>query len=149
VIRGLRRALVLLALAGCSAPRGEDPRPASPAPAISWEGGTALTSNDGAWRIVYEFEKAPIPRGQPFALDVWVFSSDAPDLPRTDVALSVDAAMPEHGHGMNRVPRIEAKGGGRFRAEGLLFHMPGRWELYFDVTRGPITERAQTDVVLE
>jgi hypothetical protein len=57
--------------------------------------------------------------------------------------------MPEHGHGMNRVPKIEAKEGGRFRAEGLLFHMPGRWELYFDVTRGALTERAQTDVHLE
>ena len=57
--------------------------------------------------------------------------------------------MPEHGHGMNRVPRIEAKGGGRFRAEGLLFHMPGKWELYFDVTRGALTERAQADVHLE
>lgn len=108
-----------------------------------------MTSNDGAWRIVYRLARSPIPRGETFSIDAWVFSADAPDAPRTDVNLSIDAAMPEHGHGMNRVPRIEAQGGGRFRAEGLLFHMPGKWELYFDVTLGPVTERAQTDILLE
>jgi hypothetical protein len=77
-----------------------------------------------------------------------VFAPGSPDTPRGDVELSVDAAMPEHGHGMNRVPRIEA-GDGHFRAEGLLFHMPGKWELYFDVTQGAVTERAQTIILLE
>ena len=57
--------------------------------------------------------------------------------------------MPEHGHGMNRVPKVAPRPDGGFHAEGLLFHMPGRWELYFDVTQGAVTERAQTDVFLE
>ena len=78
-----------------------------------------------------------------------MFAPGSPDAPRGDIELSVDAAMPEHGHGMNRVPSVAALGDGRFRAEGLLFHMPGRWEIYFDVTRGAITERAQADVELE
>ena len=108
-----------------------------------------MTSNDGAWRIVYRVAQDEIARGETFSLDVWVFGRDAPETPRTDVQLSVDAAMPEHGHGMNRVPRIVADEDGHFRAEGLLFHMPGKWELYFDVTRGAVTERAQTDVLLE
>lgn len=120
--------------------------PPTPRP---WEGGRAVASNDGAWQVVYRSSPDPIPRGQTFSIDAWVFAPEAPDAPRSDVLLAVDAAMPEHGHGMNRVPKIEAKGGGRFRAEGLLFHMPGKWELYFDVTRGPLTERAQTDVLLE
>jgi len=77
-----------------------------------------------------------------------VFAPGSPDAPRGDLELSVDAAMPEHGHGMNRVPRIET-GDGHFRAEGLLFHMPGKWELYFDVTQGAVTERAQTIILLE
>jgi len=34
-------------------------------------------------------------------------------------------------------------------AEGLLFHMPGRWQLLFDVERGGRTERLEADVVLE
>lgn len=108
-----------------------------------------MTSNDGAWRIVYRPGRDPIPRGETFSIDAWVFAPDAPDAPCTDVALAVDAAMPEHGHGMNRVPRVDSRPDGGFHAEGLLFHMPGRWELYFDVTRGAVTERAQAEVVLE
>jgi hypothetical protein len=34
-------------------------------------------------------------------------------------------------------------------AEGLLFHMPGRWQLVFDVEHAGRTERLVTDVVLE
>ena len=78
-----------------------------------------------------------------------MFDPAAPDAPRADVELAVDAAMPEHGHGMNRVPKVGARPDGGFHAEGLLFHMPGKWQLYFDVTRGAVTERAQADVVLE
>ena len=40
-------------------------------------------------------------------------------------------------------------GEGQFRAEGMLFHMEGRWELYFDITDGPMTERGQAEVFLE
>jgi hypothetical protein len=50
---------------------------------------------------------------------------------------------------MNRVPRIEKIGEGTFRVDGLFFHMPGKWELYFDVARGPLVERAQVAVEVE
>ena len=65
------------------------------------------------------------------------------------VELSVDAAMPEHGHGMNRVPEVRHAGDGRYVVDGMLLHMPGRWEVYFDVTDGALTERAQIEVELE
>jgi hypothetical protein len=41
--------------------------------------------------------------------------------------------MPEHRHGMNYQPGLEPMGGGRYRSEGWLFHMPGRWEFVFDL----------------
>jgi hypothetical protein len=50
---------------------------------------------------------------------------------------------------MNRLPRMITLGDGRFRAEGMLFHMEGSWELYFDVGDGPLTERGQAEVFLE
>ena len=37
---------------------------------------------------------------------------------------------------------MTAIGDGSFRADGLLFHMPGTWELYVDVTRAAEMERA-------
>ncbi|MGH7313863.1 MAG: hypothetical protein ACREJV_11865 [Candidatus Rokuibacteriota bacterium] len=63
--------------------------------------------------------------------------------------LRVDAQMPEHRHGMNYRARVSASGDGRYVAEGLLFHMPGRWRLLFDVERDGQTERLATDLVLE
>ena len=34
---------------------------------------------------------------------------------------------------MNYAPTLKANGDGRYRVEGLLFHMPGNWEVAFDV----------------
>jgi hypothetical protein len=47
--------------------------------------------------------------------------------------LRVDATMPEHRHGMNYRPTVKPLGDGRWRAEGLLWHMSGRWQLRLDV----------------
>jgi hypothetical protein len=47
--------------------------------------------------------------------------------------LRIDAVMPQHRHGMNYRPTVAALGDGRFRAEGLLLHMPGLWEFSFDL----------------
>ena len=47
--------------------------------------------------------------------------------------VKLDAHMPEHRHGMNYQVSVMPIGGGRFRSEGWLFHMPGRWEFIFDL----------------
>jgi len=83
--------------------------------------------------------------GEPFALVVNVCTrrSGAAEL------VAVDASMPEHRHGMNYRATIVAKGDGRFRAEGLLFHMPGRWEITFDVGAGDESERLTHDIIVK
>jgi hypothetical protein len=57
--------------------------------------------------------------------------------------------MPHHRHGMNREPSIERMDDGTFEITNMLFHMPGYWELHFDITRGMTTERAQVEITLE
>ena len=52
----------------------------------------------------------------------------------------IDATMPQHGHGMNYRPKIEVLGDGRFRAVGLLLHMPGDWRLSFHISGHGATE---------
>ncbi len=64
-------------------------------------------------------------------------------------ALSVDAAMPHHGHGMNLVPAVRADERGGWRAGPLLFQMPGAWEIYFDFERDGVTRRVQDEVIME
>jgi hypothetical protein len=88
----------------------------------------------GAVQAIWKLEGAPITVGRHFALEVQVCPTDA-------VLARVDAVMPEHRHGMNYRPSVKPLGEGRWRVEGLLFHMPGRWELRLDVQDAGQTER--------
>jgi len=93
-------------------------------------------------RHVVLYRAQPAPRvGEHFALEFAI--CPAPDTVR------VDATMPEHRHGMNYRPSVTAQGGGRYRAEGLMFHMAGRWELVFEVRAGNATERLAQSLKLE
>ncbi len=47
--------------------------------------------------------------------------------------LKVDAQMPEHRHGMNYRPEVKRVGDGLWHVQGLMFHMPGRWQLEFEL----------------
>ena len=80
----------------------------------------------GDVQLSWQVEGQAIGVGHMFALQAQVCPATA----RLD---RVDAAMPEHQHGMNYRPRLVDLGAGRWRAEGLMFHMAGRWELHFDV----------------
>jgi len=102
-----------------------------------------VTSNAGAWHVVYECRPEVVPLNETFGLAVRVYEDAARTRPAAGVELTVDARMPHHGHGMRREPTVSRAGPGRYEVEGMLLHMPGYWELYFDVTRGAVTERAQ------
>ncbi|WP_291013068.1 hypothetical protein [Hydrogenophaga sp.] len=70
-------------------------------------------------------EPQPVQVGEPFALLVSLCPANAQ-------LLRVDASMPEHRHGMNYRPSIQAIGPGQWRVEGLVWHMAGRWKLQLD-----------------
>ena len=93
-------------------------------------------------------------RTQPEKIDVGRhFSVEVRVCPRNDApmpeSIQVDAHMPEHRHGMNYKPRVVAAPGGLYRAEGLMFHMPGRWEFVFDLFSKDRSDRLSQRVVLE
>jgi hypothetical protein len=93
--------------------------------------------------LLYRTLPAKIEIGKHFAVDAVICSQAAPS------ALRVDAQMPAHRHGMNYRARVAPQGDGRYRAEGLLFHMPGKWQFVFDVERPGRTERLTADIVVE
>lgn len=105
-------------------------------------------SNDGTYYITYRPEPDLVPLNETFGITVEVRNAADRSRVEADVDLAVDARMPQHFHGMNTKPRVEKQGPGRFSVEGMLFHMPGSWQLYFDVTRRGLTERAQFDYEL-
>ena len=82
------------------------------------------------WRAVIVPRPAPIPVGRHFALEVALCPPAGAPPPTT---LKVDADMPAHRHGMNYRPQAVPQGGGRFRVDGLMFHMPGYWRLMLEV----------------
>lgn len=94
--------------------------------------------------VVFRTLPPAIELGRHFAVEALVCGDGA-----APVLTRVDAQMPEHRHGMNYRPTLAPKGAGRYVAEGLLFHMPGRWELSFDVESGGRRTRLATDVILE
>ena len=61
--------------------------------------------------------------------------------------IDIDTRMPAHGHGMNYEPRITSTENGA-RAMGLMFHMPGLWEVSLVLTDGITTREtiAKIDV---
>jgi hypothetical protein len=137
----MRTALALAlatALAGCDGKEGSG--------AAGNTGPREVRSNAGRYTVTFTPSPDPIPMNQLFDLSFRVASKQGSKEP---AKVEVDARMPAHGHGMNRVPRITRLPDGTFKAEGMLFHMPGHWELYFDVTEGGTTERAQVDVHLK
>jgi hypothetical protein len=90
------------------------------------------------YEIVFAATSEPIAPGKHFALDIAVCPRAGAESPS---ALAVDAVMPEHRHGMNYRPVVVARGDGSYRADGLMFHMPGRWDVLFDVVTRTGTER--------
>jgi predicted TIM-barrel fold metal-dependent hydrolase len=93
--------------------------------------------------LVWRAQPEAIRVGRPFS----VSTSICPKQAGAGVqSLAVDATMPEHQHGMNYAPRVVRSGEHRYDAEGLLFHMPGRWQLAFDVRVNGHSERLARDL---
>ena len=102
----------------------------APGAAIAQPCGAAIAGDrriaeSGRYVVAYATSPSPVEVGRHFVVDF---------------AVRVDATMPEHRHGMNYRAAVTTTGPGRFRAEGLLFHMPGRWDLSFDVAARGATE---------
>lgn len=61
----------------------------------------------------------------------------------------VDANMPAHRHGMNYRPIVTTLDAGRYKASGMLFHMPGEWQIVVDTFSAQTTRRHVLDVMVK
>jgi len=107
--------------------------------------GTGWVVFSDHYMIAFRPEPMRIEVGEPFALlfNVCTKNGNPAEL------VAVEATMPEHKHGMNYRPTIVAAGDGRYRAEGMVFHMPGRWEVAMDVRAGEESERLTHEIILK
>ncbi|MBK8269941.1 MAG: FixH family protein [Planctomycetes bacterium] len=145
---------ILISIAGCGQPKASG----TSQTARSQEGASPskspgepvkLFDAEKTYRIEFSPDPSPIGTSAPFSLHVNVTRASTGEPVGEEASLVVDAAMPEHRHGMNTQPRVSRVGRGQFDVEGMLLHMPGRWEIYFDVTEGAVTRRATLQLELE
>jgi hypothetical protein len=104
-------------------------------------GGPAQKIQSAHYLVLYRTQPAPLKVGQHFSVEFAV--CPAPE------SVRVDAGMPEHRHGMNYRPTVAATGEGRYRADGLMLHMAGKWELVFEVRAKDSVERVVQVIRLE
>ena len=104
-------------------------------------GGEAQKIQSAHTLVLYRTRPAPLKVGQHFSVEFAV--CPAPE------SVRIDAQMPEHRHGMNYRPTVAAAGEGRYRAEGLMLHMAGKWELVFELRSEDSVERVVQVIRLE
>lgn len=121
-------------LSGC-----QSASPASPVPAPTER---RQATGDGLWEIVLTTDPDPIPSNEHFHVSLTLVPKTKDAGPRPEIE-AVDAYMPDHRHGMRTQPRFVKGADGRCRAEGLLFHMSGYWEIFVAVK----TARGQEGLV--
>jgi hypothetical protein len=122
---------------------------AAPAYAQSCGDGLAApirTASSERYVVAWRTTPANPPVGQHFVVDLAVCPKAGVPAP---TVVRVDATMPDHRHGMNYKPTVTASAPGRFRAEGLMFHMPGRWQFVFEVGDGRRVDRVTADETLK
>lgn len=98
------------------------------------------------YALAFRTQPHKIEIGKHFALELALCQKEGAVAPES---VRVDAHMPEHRHGMNYRTTVTATGQGRYRAEGLMFHMPGRWEYIFELRTAGASERLTTSVILQ
>jgi len=60
----------------------------------------------------------------------------------------LSARMPAHGHGMNYRPTLHETGSG-IRVDGMLFHMPGVWEVNATLSNRDERRQATAEITLK
>ncbi len=99
----------------------------------------ARTSDAPSAEILFD----DVPRAAPFSLTVQFCDGEGPQ------DIQVDALMPAHQHGMNYDPVVSAQGQGTYRVDGMLFHMPGHWEIRVDARFGADTTTYTYDALVK
>ena len=84
-----------------------------------------LHKAEAPWTMRIQLNPKDVPLNKPFDAVVTVCSQTG----KFPSRLTIDATMPAHKHGMNYKPKTSKLDNRTFKAENLLFHMPGSWRL--------------------
>lgn len=103
---------------------------------------------DGRYEATIQPTPDPIPLNALFTLDLKVKKNEGGAL-QAGTTILVDATMPDHNHGMNTLPVLApGKEQGNYVVQGMLFHMPGLWEISIKIQEGDAVSEAKFKVRL-
>ena len=122
-------AALLLGLTATAATSGQAACPAPPGSAAM-----APETSPGFVAAFLSLQPERLSVGEVFAAEITICGGDASAVEK----IQVEAIMPAHRHGMNYLPEITKIEPGRYRADGLLFHMPGKWRIDVAVFGGKV-----------
>lgn len=101
-----------------------------------------LESNLGHFTFIVKFEQVKVNQ----AFQIQIKLNNPPEHP---FELRFDAAMPDHRHGLALPFKLTKLDRNNWLIEDLVLHMPGYWELYFDLYQGESIERTQFSLELK
>lgn len=104
--------------------------------------GTAPIMTQGPVQASWSAEPLVPVVGESFVIRITLCPSSAK-------LVKVTADMPDHRHGMNYKPSFTQTAEGLWRVEGMLWHMPGKWELKIDAALEGVNFRLSQSVILQ
>ena len=111
------------------------------ASACGFDDGTGVALENGHL-LHYRIKNPPLPLARHFAMQ-FQLCHNGKALPLE--GFKIDASMPRHGHGMNYRAEINPLGRTLVEADGLLFHMPGLWQINLEFSSGDSKHRVELE----
>jgi len=115
---------------------------------VATELGMPKLSVQGVYKVSVSSRLDPIAINQihSWTLHVETATGQAVDNAR----ITVDGGMPAHGHGLPTAPEVtQSMGNGDYLVEGMMFQMPGHWQVNFDISANEQTDSVIFNFVLE
>ncbi|HAK52878.1 MAG TPA: auxin-binding protein [Gammaproteobacteria bacterium] len=99
---------------------------------------SALAESD-AFQVTYSSAINPIAINK---MHEWILDIKTSDgTPVTDAEVVINGGMPAHNHGLPTSPKVTQNlGQGKYRVEGVRFHMSGYWEMRVTVKANGIED---------
>ncbi len=95
------------------------------------------TSSRGTYTVsIQPPGESAIKQHEHFSLELMLVPTKEPNSKTEAKKVVIAADMPTHQHGMNTKPELTKTGPGRYRVDGMLFHMAGDWVVTVKIDPG-------------
>ena len=109
------------------------------APTADADYAKTMTSKTGSFKATYASDAESIAANKIMSWKLKIETADGNSV--KDAEISVEGAMPEHGHGLPTQPKVTKNNGdGTYVVEGIKFSMTGWWTVTFTIKAGGKTD---------